>query len=110
MAVVGLAAGPLDGALAVGWVTAGPDTNADAHGGLRVASAALSISVLQGTDGVAVNVPGGGILLPGDLVGVPSVLGVGDTGPGVAVVAGSVTLAEVVGLNGRRVAAQSLLL
>lgn len=107
--VVGLATGPLNGALAVGGVTASPDTDADIHGGLGEASAALGIVVVQGADDVAVDGPLDGLLLPVHLISVEFTLGVGHGGPGITVIGRGITLAEVVGLNCARVAAKSLL-
>lgn len=109
LSVVGLTASPLDGALAVGGVTTSPDTDAHTHGGLGVASPALSIGVVESTDGGAVDGPDGRVLLPVHRVGVESRLGVGYGGPSVAVVGGSITLAKVVGLNLGGVSTESLL-
>jgi hypothetical protein len=109
LGVVGLATSPLNGALAVVGVTTSPDTDAHTHGGLGVASTALGIGVVESANGGAVNGPDGLVLLPVHRVGVEGVLGVRHTGPSGAVIGGSVTLAEVVGLDLGSVAAKSLL-
>lgn len=110
LAVVGSTTSPLDGTLAVARVTTSPDTQTQTHGGLRETRAALSVSVLDSTESLAVNDPADGILGPVDGVGVEVVLRGVDVLPGLTVVGGSVTLAEVVGLDLVRVASNTFLL
>lgn len=55
--VISLAAGPLDRALGVIWVAAGPDTDADAHGGLGVVCAIDGVGVLERAHDLAIYEP-----------------------------------------------------
>lgn len=110
LAVVGLAAGPLDGSLAVVGVTTGPDADAEAHGSLWEARAALGVLVGEGAHALAVDQEVDGLLGPVDRVGVPGLDGGRDLLVGGAVVGGGVTLAEVVGFDLVVVAAEALLI
>lgn len=107
VAVVGLAAGPLDGALAAA-VAGRPGAQLDAHGRLGVVGAVDGVGVVEGAHGGAVNVPGRGRRGPLDGVVVPGPLRVADGLVGAAVVRGGVALAKVVGLHLVDVAAQPL--
>jgi len=97
--VVGLATSPVNGTLAVARVTTSPDTNADIHGGLGEAGAALSIGIVESADIVAVDRPDDVVLGPLHGVGVENIVRGSDSGPSVTVIGGSVTLSKVVGLN-----------
>lgn len=65
--------------------------------------------VVQGADHVAIKQPLNSVGSPVDAVGVELGLGVGDLDGRVAVVAGSVSLSKVIGLNRSRVSADLLL-
>jgi len=106
---VGLTTGPLDGALGVAGVTAGPDTDLELAGGLGVVLAVESIGVLDGVLHVAVDDPLDALLGPVDAVGVELGLGVGHGDVVLAVTEGAVTLSEVVGLDVGGVGADLLL-
>lgn len=109
LGVVGGATSPLNSTFAIGGVTTSPDTNANGHRGLGVTRTALSIGVVQGTNDIAVDGPGGGLLLPRHLVGVVNILGSSDGRVSSTVIGRSVALAEVVGLNSASIATQSFL-
>jgi hypothetical protein len=106
-AVVGRAAGPGDGAGAVGRVTAGPDAELDLHGRLRVL-VGLGGGGGQHADRLAVDLPDD--LVGGPFDGVRAVrgLGVGGGHPGGPVVGARDALAEVVCLNLLRLRAEPL--
>ena len=107
---VGLTTSPLDGALGVAGVTAGPDTDLELAGGLGVVLAVQSIGVLDSVLDVAVDDPLDALLGPVDTVGVELGLGVGNGDVVFAVTEGAVTLSEVVGLDVGGVGADLLLL
>lgn len=108
-AVVGQATGPLDGALGVAGVAAGPAAKSQAHRSLREASATLGIVVRERTHDRTVNRPGNGILGPVDGVGVESLLRSGNGHVSASVICGGVSFAKVVCLNLSGVTAQYFL-
>lgn len=97
--VVGLTTGPFDGAGGVFGVTAGPDTDPEASGGLGEASATLGLVAGQSADVLAVDEPGDLLGRPCDGVCVEDLLGGGHRLVSSAVVAGGVAFAKVVGLD-----------
>lgn len=109
VSVVGLTTSPLDGTLTVVGVAAGPDTDADAHGGLGEVLARDCIGVIQCADDLAVQEPLDATGGPVDGVGVEGGLGVRDSDGSATVVSGSIALSEVVGLDFGVVGADLLL-
>ena len=109
LAVVGLTASPLNGALAVVRITTSPDTNPHVHGSLRESGAALGLIVRNGTDFIAIDAPLDVVLGPVDRVGVPGVDRSIDRGIRFAVIGGGITFSEVVGLDLVVVATKTLL-
>lgn len=87
------AASPLNRALVVCAVAAGPDADADVHGRLGVVFPRERVGVVEGADGDVVDVPGCVRRGPGDCVVVAGGLGCGGGGPGGAVVGGCVAFA-----------------
>lgn len=99
LAEVGLATSPLDGTLRSIGTTSNPSTKLDLHGGLGESSASLSIGILQLANLIVIDKPADVVLSPVDRVLVDVVLGVGNIVVGTTVIGGSITLAEVVGLD-----------
>lgn len=109
VAVVGHTTSPLDGALGVGGITTGPDTNAQVHGALGETGATLGFVVGDGADVLAIDRPCDVVFLPVDAVGVEGVHGGLNGLPGLTIVRGGIALAEVIGLDLVVVATDTLL-
>lgn len=97
---IGVATGPLDGALRSILAASNPGSKLDLHRGLgKTSSATLGVGSGQGTDDVVVDQPGDTLRSPLNRVGVERSKRVGDGVESTTVVGGSVALAEVVGLS-----------
>lgn len=97
---IGVATGPLDGALRSILAASNPGSKLDLHRGLgETSSATLGVGSVQGTDDVVVDQPGDTLRSPLNRVGVERSKRVGDGVESTTVVGGSVALAEVVGLS-----------
>lgn len=99
LGVIRLTTGPLDRALCVIRVAAGPDPDPRTHGRLWVVCAGDGVGVVQGSDEVAVDVPLRALGCPADAVGVECLGGRGYGDGCGAVVAGCVAFTEVVCLD-----------
>lgn len=105
---VGQATSPLDGTLGSLRVTGDPGTKLELAGSLRESGSALGVGVLELTNQVAINDPVNVVLRPLEGVGVSGGLRVADGREAATVEGRVVTLAEVVGLDIRGVAAYPL--
>jgi hypothetical protein len=107
--VVGFTTSPFDSSRSVVGVTTGPDTESQAHGGLGETASALRIGKGQSADDSTVDDPANRLRGPFNGVGVENLLGSSDGVEATTVIAGSVTLSEVVALNLSGVASKSFL-
>lgn len=98
-AEVGVTTSPLDGSIGSILATCNPGTKFDLHGSLGESSTILGIGIVQGADQATIDVPFDVVLGPVNGISVELLLRVADGVVGSTVVGGSITLAEVVGLD-----------